>query len=144
HRGDAGSDMHRNADNAVTCELALAGVQPSAYLKSQRVYPFADGTRATYRAGRAVEGGKQAVTGSVHLAAAKSGQLFSHHRVPVVAQLSPSRITHLRCALGRAHDVGEHDGGKHAVRLRAMAYSRDELLDLVGDDVLGLLITHEV
>jgi hypothetical protein len=70
HGGDAGSDMHRNADNAVTCELALAGVQPSAYLKSQRVYPFADGTRATYSAGRAIEGGKQAVASSIHLAAA--------------------------------------------------------------------------
>src|SRR3984893_17144631 len=99
HSGDAGADMHGNADHAVTYHFALAGVQPGANLKSQRAYPFAHGTRATYRPGGAVESGEEAVTRSVHLAPTKSGQLFSHHRVPVAAQLAPSPITHLGRAL---------------------------------------------
>src|SRR5712664_3021713 len=99
--------MHRNADHPVTDQFALAGMQPGANLKSQRVYSFAHGTRATDRPGRAVERGEQAVARTVHLAATKSGRLFSHHRVPVAAQLAPSPITHLGGPLRGSDDVGE-------------------------------------
>ena len=35
------TDMHRDSYYVITSEFILAGVQPSSYLKSQRVYSFA-------------------------------------------------------------------------------------------------------
>jgi hypothetical protein len=48
-------------------------VQTGPDLKAEGVDAIADGTRASDRARRTVEGGEQAVTGSVDLAATKSG-----------------------------------------------------------------------
>src|SRR5271166_2763579 len=104
------------------------------------MYLFADGARASYRARRTIESSEQSVTRGVHLAAAKSGQLFSYYHVPVAEQLAPSRITQLGCALGRADDIGEHYGGQHAIGMVWVPLAGNEFLDLVRDEVLCINI----
>lgn len=76
----------------------------------------------------------------VHLAATECGQLFSHHRVVPIEQLAPSQVAQLGGALGRAHYIGEHHGGEHPVRLRAVAHAGNELLDLIEKKIEHILI----
>jgi hypothetical protein len=108
------------------------------------MHSLADRTSASYRPGRPIEGREQTVAGGANLAAAERGQFSSHHRIVVVEQFAPSRVAELGGALGRGHDIGEHHRGERPIGLVAMSYAGDELLDLVGDDVLGLVVGHEM
>ena len=51
----------------------------------------------------------------------------------VLEQLAPAAVAELDGPLGRADDVGEEDGGQHAVGLRHRPRAGQELLDLVGE-----------
>ena len=62
------------------------------------------------------------ILGAIDLGAAVSRQ-----------QVLPRLISDPRELLGRTDDVGEKDGGKHAVWLWCPAYAGQELFDLVGD-----------
>src|SRR5262249_7758392 len=74
-RRDARADVHRDSDDALARELALAGVQPRAQLEAHRAHALAHGDGAADGARRTVEGREEAVTGAVDLAAAERGEL---------------------------------------------------------------------
>src|SRR4029077_9417607 len=143
-RGDARRDMHRDSANVAANQLTLAGMQPSANLQAQRLHLFAHRAGATHGARRAVEGGKQTVACGVHLVGAERGQFFPQHRVVVAEHLAPSRVTQFGGTFGGPNNVGEHDGGEHPVRFEKSARASYELLDLVCNEILCLLIEHQV
>jgi hypothetical protein len=50
-------------------------------------------------------------------------------------QLAPGPISQFRRSFRRADNVGEQDGRQNAIRLRAMAYSREKFFNLIEQRV---------
>ena len=113
--------------------LALAGVDPGAHRDAGGARALGDLERAAHRAGRAVEGGEEAVAERLDLLAAVAGERGAHERVMAVEQLAPAAVADLRGPLGRADDVREQDGGEHALGRPRGARAGHELLHLVDD-----------
>src|SRR5438552_3801789 len=95
-------------------------MQAGAHLEPELLYRLGDRAGATDRAGRAVEGGEEAVACGVELGPAKANQLAPDQGVMLRKQLAPAGIAKLSGPRRRADDVGEEDGRKHAVRLRLL------------------------
>ena len=136
--------MDRDSADVAVNQFALAGMKSRTNLQAQRTHLLAHGPRATYGARRAIEGGKQPITGGIHLVATEGTQFSPQHRVVVAEKLAPPRIAQFGRAFGGASDIDEHDGGEHSVRFEMSACAGYELLDLVRNDVLSLLIEHQV
>jgi hypothetical protein len=80
-RGDARSDVHRDASYLALAQLALAGVQAGADGHPHIGQRFADGARAADRVRGAVEGREETVARRVDLAAAEADEMPAHDRV---------------------------------------------------------------
>jgi len=57
--------------------------------------------------------------------------------VVLLEELAPAAVAELGGAGGRADEVGEEDGGQHAIRSRGLPSARDELPDL-GEGRVGV------
>src|SRR5438105_3634686 len=114
---EAGTEVHRHADELVSADLALAGVDTGAHLEAQRTRGLADGARAADRARGAVERGEEAVTGVVDLLAAEALQLRANGGMELFEELLPTSVAHLRCVLGRPDDVHEEHRRDHAIEV---------------------------
>ena len=102
--------------------------------------PDLDGTAD--RAGRPVERGQEPVPGGVELLAREASELAANRRVVLVEEGSPARVPEILHPLGRADEIGEEDGGQHAVGSAHGTRPGEELLDLV-EDLVGV-DGHEV
>src|SRR6266851_6494688 len=110
-------------------------METAADLQAERTQSFSHRAGASYRPIRPIESCEQAVAGGVHFATAECGQFFPQHHVVVAEQFAPSRVTQLGSAFGGAHDIGEHHGREHPVRVRTMAHAGNEFLELVEKEV---------
>jgi hypothetical protein len=139
-RGDSCPGMHGDAAHPRSRDLALPGVKPRSYLEAERVDCVADGARAPDGSGGAVEDGEEAVARHVDLAPAEAFELPPGDADISLEHLPPASVAHRGRLLRRAHDVGEHDRDEHAIRIGARSRARDELFDLVDEQIQGLLI----
>ena len=109
-----------------TCTAIPRGFSPEPALHLARVdagpdveperpegVPDLDGTAD--RAGRPVERGQEAVPGGVELLPGEASERTADRRVVLVEQGSPARVPEILDPLGRADEIGEEDGGQHAV-----------------------------
>ena len=71
---------------------------------------FDDVTCARHRLSRTLKGDKEAVAGGVNLTAAKAAKFFTHYRMVLRKEFSPSTISKSRGALCGTDDVCEKDG----------------------------------
>src|SRR5471030_2856068 len=71
-RRDARTDMDGDAANIVAHHFALAGMEPGANVDAERSDFLGNSTGATNATRRPIEGGEKAVTGRLHLMAAKT------------------------------------------------------------------------
>ena len=106
-----------------------------ADLQPDRRHRPDDCRRASHRAGGAVEGGQEPVSGRIDLPTTKSGQLFADERMVPFEQVPPGSIADRARVLRRADDVGEHDGGEHAIVVGGRTNPGHELLNLVEDRI---------
>src|SRR3954468_6198585 len=107
--------MHGDPTDVVATNLALTGMQPRAYLDTQRAHCIPNRHRAADRSLRAVEHRKEAVTRCAHLTAPKPNELRPDNGVVRIEQRMPVTVTHRRGPARRFHDVGKEDGGEDAV-----------------------------
>ena len=132
--------MNRDAAHFGVDDFALTSMESYPHLKPQPANLIADGTRASDRPRRAIEGGKYAVARRIDLAPAKSFQ-FPTDRGEVPFQgLAPAAVTELGRTLGRAYDVSEHDRNQQPIWLWPVSGARHELFHLVDQAIqhLGL------
>ena len=121
-------------------ELALAGVEAGADLQAELAALLAIARRSGSRAPgrRSVAKKPSPAVSSSH--AAEARELAADGRVVRSRSSRQRAVAQLGRPLGRADDVGEQDGGEHAVGLRlpraALAAPR-ETLDLVEDGSLS-------
>ena len=114
-----------------------------AHLDAERLHGLHDRVGALDGPGGAVEGREEAVAGGVHLGAAVAAEQRAHRRVVALDQVAPALVSQPGGGLGGADDVGEHDGGQHAVEHRLLvAHRPHETLDLAGDAVLVAEVRH--
>jgi hypothetical protein len=117
-RGDARSDVDRDAADLLTDDLALAGMQAAADLQVQRAHLVANPACTANDASWAVERGEEPVAGGVDLPPAEPRELAPCHAVVLPEQLAPTAIADRERALGGPDDIGEQDRGEHAVSVR--------------------------
>ncbi|CNV38564.1 Uncharacterised protein [Mycobacterium tuberculosis] len=111
--------------------LDLARMNTDPDLNTQRGDRVDDVVRARDRGTRTGERRDETVTGRVHFATAEPLDFVAHDGVVVVQQVAPSVVAERGGVLGRADDVGKHDGGKHALGVSAAAHAGDEFLDFI-------------
>jgi hypothetical protein len=92
-------------------------VQARAHLEVEIAHGVADTAGAAKRSGGAVEGGEEAVSRRVNLAAAEAGKLTANDRMVVLNQLTPSSISERLRPLGRRRNVGEKNGRENPIGL---------------------------
>ena len=81
--------MHGNANNIVSDEFALAGMQTATDLQIERAHRIADCTGATYGARWPVERGKETVAGGIDFVATEPTELVAHRVIMSVEKLPP-------------------------------------------------------
>ena len=109
--------MDRDPAHIVTYELDLATVQAYAYLQATGAASLRDRPSASDCPSRAIERGEGTVAQVLHLASAESRQIASHRRMVCREQLAPACVPEFPSPLRGADDVGEHQGGEHALGL---------------------------
>ena len=124
-------------------ELALSNVDADARFEVERADAVDDRLRCADRACWTIEGREEPVADSVTFLSAEVAELTSDDRVVASQQVAPGAIADPRGVVGRADDVGEHDGREHAFRDGRSFFPGDEPLDLV-DDVECLLVAEVV
>jgi len=135
---NACGNVYREATDVVICQqFAFPRVKTGANLQAKCADSVADRDRAADRTAWAVEGGEHPVAERLNEPAPVSLHLFSHERVVLVEQHAPAAIAQFRRALGRAHDVGEENGGEHAIADDGSPCAGQELLDLIGGPAVG-------
>src|SRR5215470_14486274 len=92
-RGDPGADVNSDAADFLADDLALARVEPRAYLDAEGPHALADRLGAANGAGRTIEGREEAVTGGVDFAPAEARELATREGVVAVEQLVPPSVT---------------------------------------------------
>src|SRR6185369_384701 len=127
--GHACSNMHGDAPDVVACQLDLTGVQTGADLEPEAADRTSDCTCTADRARGSVERRQQAVADELDLAPAESLEMPAYHVVMLIEQLVPAPVAERDGTPGRIDDVGEQDGGEHAIGIGHGAYAGEELLD---------------
>src|SRR5262249_31028891 len=117
-RRHPGTDVDRDASDAVVHQFALARVDPGPDLDPERADAVADGTGAADRARWSVEGREEAVPCRLDFSAPMPFEFPPHDPVVLVEKRVPGTVAQRRGPFGRAYDVGEEHGGEHAVDLR--------------------------
>ena len=108
-------------------QLAFAGVQRGAELEPKLADARDDRLGTADRARGTVEGREEAV--GVELLTAVPGELPANRRMMAREQVAPRAVAELGSPLRRADDVGEEDGGEHAVRNGRFRPAAEEALD---------------
>src|SRR6187401_2675375 len=85
----SGADVHRQAGDGPALAFNLSGVQARPDLKSDLLDRVPDRARAPDRPGGPVEGGKESISGGIHLAAAEPVQQAPDAGVMLLEQESP-------------------------------------------------------
>ena len=107
-------------------------MQAGSHVDADRAEELVDRLGASDRAGGTVEGCEESVTRRLHLSSFELVERSTDELVVLGEELSPSGVSDLSRAVGRADDVGE----EHAIVSRSRAGSRDEVLDLAQEGVL--------
>jgi hypothetical protein len=115
-------------------------VKARPHLEAELMDGVADGAGAADGSRRTIEDSEETVARHIDLPPTESLELPAGHAHVPVQELSPAAITDRGRPLGRAHDVGEHHGDEYAVRLSGGSRARDELLDLVDQEIHRRLI----
>ena len=84
--------MDGDADDIVSLDLDLSGMQPAAHIHTEWAHPLDDRRGAPYGAGGSVEGREKSVAQSLHLTAAKSGELLADRVVMSIAEKTPAAV----------------------------------------------------
>src|SRR5205814_6810893 len=93
---DACADRDGDAGHLAVGELTLARVQAGANLDAELLNISGDRLRTVDCARRAVEAGKEAVAGCIHLDASKARELAADDSVVLVEKLPPIAVAELR------------------------------------------------
>ena len=80
------------AADVVAAHFDLAGMEARSNLDPQTTSARTDRLRAAHPAGRPVEGGQDAISGRLHLAASEPAQLLSDHVVVTVEEVVPVAV----------------------------------------------------
>ena len=116
---------------------------PTRSSRSELAHGLDDRQRAAVReARRAVEDDQEAVADRLDLAPVEAVDLVADRGVVRGQEVGPLGVAELRCAVGRADDVGEEDGQQRAVG-RPPPHAGQELLDL-GDQRVGVADARHV
>src|SRR5262245_35712054 len=113
---DSRPDVDGDTADLAVHELALTCVKPRPDLESELANNVPYRTRAPNRAGRAVEGREESVTGRVHLPSAEVPQLSSDEPMVLLHELAPPAITELGSTGCGVDEIGEQEGRQHTVR----------------------------
>lgn len=132
-RRDPSTDVHRDATELVTDNLALAGVNPGADVETETSNGLDDRTRSAGGPGRTVERGEEPVTGRIDLTPAEAGEVLAHHAMVRFEEITPPPVAQRGGPFGGTNQVCEQHGGQDAVRLDGVTRTGEELLDLVQD-----------
>jgi hypothetical protein len=135
---DSRADVDGDSAHLAFDHLALTGVQAGTDLQTQLFHRLGDRAGAADRSSRPVEAGEEPVTGRIELPSVIADELSTDDRVVPLEELAPCPVAELHRLLRRADDVGEEDGGKHAVRLddvplAPLPDAGQEALDLACD-----------
>src|SRR5438874_848847 len=128
--------MHDNANNIVSDEFALAGMQTATDLQIERAHRIADCTGATYGARWPVERGKETVAGGIDFAPAILAEHTPNFGIERVEQHAPSAVAGCGGAFRRSRNVDKQYSREHPIWFRCLPMPGDELLDLVKNCVL--------
>src|SRR5439155_14615863 len=126
--GDARPDVNGDAARFAVNELALAAVQPSAYVQVEGADGLLDREGAVDSPCRAVEGGEEAVADGVHFLAAVAPQLRADGLVMLLQQLAPGAVAQLGRPRGGTNDVREENRREDPVRLGFPRLPFDDVL----------------
>ena len=130
-RRHTGADRHRDPADLRIDELDFASVDTSSYSDSQRLHGVDDRLRTAHRAGRAVERGKEAVTGGVDLGSPVSTNHRADRRVVAFDKALPGVIAELCSSVRRANEVGEQHGRQDTIECRLLSMNGpNEAFDL--------------
>src|SRR4029453_6608142 len=111
-RGDARTDVKREAEHVSPADFVFAHVQPHPDLQPECAHGLADCGRTTDPRGWRVERREQSVSRRHDFFSAQSLQLSTNGGVVVVHHLCPARIAQPRGFFGGSDDVDKQDRGK--------------------------------
>src|SRR5262250_474970 len=131
-----GSDVHGDPPDVVLHQLAFTRVESGPDLNPQGTDRIADGAGAADCPRGAIEGREEAVPHRLDLSTPMPFEFPSYYPIVRIEECAPRTVAQRRGPLRRAHDVGEEDGGKHAVELRGGTDASQELPELANDRVL--------
>src|SRR6266516_2240498 len=114
--------MYSNARDLVVEHLALSRVETNPQLQANFANTVSDRTGAANRPRRAIEGGKEAVTGRVHFLASELTQVIADQLVMALQKLTPRTVTESRGFARCVDDVREENGRKDALGLRFRSF----------------------
>src|SRR4051812_28554308 len=84
--------MHGYATHVIAPNLDLAGMEAAAHFDSKRPEALDDCGGAAHASGRAVEGGKKAVTQRLDLASSEARQFLTHRLIVPCQQNAPIAV----------------------------------------------------
>src|SRR5215510_11322936 len=119
--------MHRNANNIVSDEFALAGMQTATDLQLERAHRIANCAGATHGPRRPVERSKETIACGVDLASAILAEYAANFGIERVEQHAPSAIAKCGGAFRRPRNVDKQHGREHPISLRCLPLPGDEL-----------------
>jgi hypothetical protein len=108
---DAVGEVDGDACEFRAASFDLAGMDAHSHVDADLAGRVADRDAAANRAGRAVEGGEDAVTGVLLFVAREAHQLMAHGVIVAVEQRTPGTIADCCGAFSGADDVGEQQRG---------------------------------
>jgi hypothetical protein len=126
--------------HVISSYLDLSCVQPYPHRDPQGVHSISDGTGTLDRTSGSVEGGQEAISRVVDLAAPEAFGLAPDQLVVAVEQVPPAPISKLGSTLCRPDNVGEKHGGQNPIRVWGMTGAGQEFLDLSHR---GVTVTDE-
>ena len=109
--GDDKAELFDEATEVSARAIDLAGMKAGPDLEADFGQRFANRVRAAEGAGGALEGGQEGIARGVRLATPEAADLPAHARVMLGLEFPPFAVAERGRTLGRAHDVGEQDGG---------------------------------
>src|ERR1700694_400456 len=114
-RGDACSDMHRNASDVVPSDFNFAGVDATPYFKVKLAGGISNGTGAFDGTSGTIEGREEPASRCFVLPAPTTRQLTTNGVIVPIKQVTPMPIAKLARPLRRLDDVREENRREHTV-----------------------------
>src|SRR5512133_594203 len=147
--GDSRADVDCDAADLAVDELAFAGEEAGADLKSEFADRFGDRAGAADGACGAVEACEESVAGDVEFGAAEADKLSADQRVMTLEQFPPGAVAELGRSLRGADDVREKDGRENPLRFglgpaAGLPHLLEEPFNFVGDQHRGVSPEREM